>query len=181
MSSLTVARTEATGGGHSDRVPDRSAAHALYLISLAAKGILGLTQLGSGLLLMLAPSGWITDLVHSLAKIELVEDPGDPIALWVMHALPQSLLVPGGFYSIYLLIHGLLNLALVLALIARLGWAFPVSILVLFGFVAYQTVEFALGADPMMLVLSLIDLVVIALVLREWRQWRKAAAIPHAI
>ena len=71
---------------------------------------------------------------------------------------------------IYFAGHGVLNLGIAIALLLRLRWSYPVSILVLAGFVIYQITRFFLTGDPMMVALSLFDLIIIALVWREYRQ-----------
>jgi len=62
-----------------------------------------------------------------------------------------------------------LNLGLVLALLAGLRWAYPVSLLALGGFIAYQLNKFAHTGDMMMIILSVIDIFVIWLIWREWK------------
>ncbi len=169
MSSPTVGATEA---------PDRSLAHKAYGLSLLTKALIGGLQLSAGLALALVPSGRAIGFVEALARYELVEDPADPAALWVLHALTNLPVGSEGFYIVYLLLHGALNLGLCAALVARLGWSFPVAIVVLFGFIGYQVAEYFGGRGAMMLVLSLIDIVVIALVLREWRHFRWHNPLP---
>jgi uncharacterized membrane protein len=148
--------------------------HRSYFVSLAAKGLLGAAQLTAGLALMLTPAGALTRLAHWLVVTELAEDPTDRLALLVQQALASTSLASGGFYSVYLIIHGLLNLGFVVALLARLHWAYPGSIMALFAFVGYQLYKFSFTADPMMLILSAIDVVVIALIWHEYRQIRPA-------
>ena len=67
------------------------------------------------------------------------------------------------------MIHGVLNLGLVLALLAGFKWAYPLSIAALVGFVLYQGYKISLGAGAIMIILSVIDIVVIWLIWREWR------------
>lgn len=143
--------------------------HRTYGLSLAFKGLLGLSQLASGLALVLTPAGTLAGLADVLTRAELAEDPGDPLALWVANALAATPLGEGSFYAVYLCIHGVLNLGLVLALLARFHWAFPASILALIGFVAYQGYKYTIGGGAMMIILSVFDIFVIWLIWREYR------------
>jgi len=51
-------------------------------------------------------------------------------------------------------------------------WAYHFAMTVLWGFVAFQLVEFAIQRDPLLLPLTIIDLLVIILVWLERRQTR---------
>ena len=147
--------------------------HRAYLISLAFKCVIGAAQLVAGFGLALVPTDTIRAYVSALARLELVQDPDDRAALWVQHAMAFLPVGEVHFYTVYLLIHGVLNVGLVAALLARLRWAYPVSILVLIGFVAYQVHEIYLGKGWMLWLLTAIDLFVIWLIRREWRTARR--------
>ena len=164
-----AARTEA--GGVRDTNPPTGAVllHRTYGLSLFLKGLLGLSQLASGLALVLTPAGALSGLADVLIRAELAEDPSDPLALWAANALAATPLGEGAFYAVYLCIHGVLNLGLVLALLARFHWAFPASIMALIGFVAYQGYKYSVGGGAMMIVLSVFDIFVIWLIWREYR------------
>ena len=140
-----------------------------YRISLSAKGLLGALQLIGGTGLWLSPGGSIRRLVDWMTRNELAQDPADPMAQrvidWAQQLSPQT----ENFYAIYLLGHGLLNLGVVLALLLRLRGAYHLSLAILIGFVLYQLSQFAQNRDPVLLVLTLIDLLVIWLVVMERR------------
>jgi uncharacterized membrane protein len=60
----------------------------------------------------------------------------------------------------------------VTTLFFRVQWAYHFAMTVLWGFVAFQLVEFAIQRDPLLLPLTIIDLLVIILVWLERRQTR---------
>lgn len=150
--------------------------HRSYEISLLLKGLLGLTQMASALILYLAPAGGITGFVTWLTSQELSEDPGDLVVLWLLQAAQGLSISTVNFYVLYLLAHGALNLGVVLLLWARLIWAYPLSIFVLLVFVAYQFYEYSVTGSPTMIVLSLFDLLIALLVWREYRAVLRARA-----
>ena len=164
-----AARTEADGVRDTNAPTSAVLLHRTYGFGLAFKGLLGLSQLAAGLALVLTPSGALAGMADALIRAELAEDPGDPLAQWAMHAMAATPLGEGSFYAVYLCIHGMLNLGLVLALVARLHWAFPASILALIGFVAYQGYKYSVSGGAMMIILSVIDIFVIWLIWREYR------------
>ena len=137
--------------------------------------MLGLSQLLGGIGLALTPAGGLARLADWLVRNELAEDRADPVALWMQHAGQTLSASEGAFFAVYLCLHGVLNLGLVLALLARLRWAYPVSIAVLIGFVAYQMYNFSQDGSVTMILLSVIDIVVIWLI---WREYRAVRAHP---
>lgn len=149
--------------------------HFSFLISMVGKGLLGLGQMLGGLALAVTPDGTLNSLVLRLAKLELIEDPNDMMAQWLNTAAAATHVANETFYTIYLLIHGGLNLGLVLALLAGLKWAYPVSIWALVAFIVYQMNKYAHTGDVVMIILSVIDIVVIWLIWREWKAHQRTA------
>ena len=141
-----------------------------YRISLTAKGLLGLTQLLGGLALLFSPNGAAQKAVVWMARYELAEDPDDPLARAVADWAGKLTQATENFYTIYLLGHGALNLGVVLALLLRVRGAYHASLAVLIAFVGYQLVLFTRSPDPMILVLTAIDIAIIALVITERHQ-----------
>jgi uncharacterized membrane protein len=75
-----------------------------------------------------------------------------------------------------------IKLAMVAALLRGLLWAYPVSIVVLLGFVFYQLYRFEFTHSWGLMALSLFDLLVIALIVREYLSKRRSrtAASPKS-
>jgi len=144
-----------------------------YRISLAFKALLGAVQLAGGAALMAAPQGAAAGFVAWLARNELASDPDDPLARAAMSWISKLTAASEHFYAIYLVGHGCLNLGVAAALLFNVRGAYHVSLAVLAGFVIYQLGLFVQRPDPMLLVLSAIDLAVIVLVELERRQARR--------
>ena len=140
-----------------------------YRLSLTAKGLLGLTQILGGLGLLLGPTGAAQKAVNWMVRYEIAEDPDDPLARAVTDWAGKLTQTTEHFYTLYLLGHGALNLGVVLALLLRLRGAYHISLAVLIAFVAYQVMLFASAPDPMILVLTALDIAVISLVIAERR------------
>ena len=150
--------------------------HNSYLASVLFKLGLGLAQIAAAIGLATTSRNQLIDLVALLTASETSQDPTDPLALWLMRAAEALSLQTHAFYVIYFAGHGLLNIVIAVALLARLRWSYPVSMLVLGGFVIYQIDRYFLTGSPMMIVLSLFDLLIIALVWREYRQIKRQDA-----
>jgi uncharacterized membrane protein len=146
--------------------------HWLFEASLAIKGLLCAAEALAGLGLLLTPNPLIARLVFWLTHFEIAEDPTDRLASWSIRAVEQFPVGTQHFYAIYLLAHGGLKLTMVYLLWRRVLWAYPAAMVVLAGFVAYQTYEFFHAGSPFLLLLALFDLVMILLVWKEWQALR---------
>ncbi|AOS64678.1 DUF2127 domain-containing protein [Actinoalloteichus hymeniacidonis] len=80
------------------------------------------------------------------------------------------------FVVVLLIVHGVPKIILVVALLRRWLPAYPISVLVLGAFVVYQVVRAAHTGSVALIVLTVIDLVVIALIVREYRYLRARRA-----
>lgn len=143
--------------------------HGSYLFSLGMQALIGSSQLLAAIVLEIANrTGELKEVAHWTQHILASQTP-DPMAASLLRAVHDFSAHPHTFWSIYLFGHGLLNLFVVLALLAKKPWAHPVSIVVLAGFIVYQMDQYVLSHAPVLILLSLFDLAVIALVWREWR------------
>ncbi|WP_309667827.1 DUF2127 domain-containing protein [Tabrizicola sp.] len=149
--------------------------HWLFEASLAIKGVLTGAEALAGLGLLLTPNPLIARFVFWLTHFEIAEDPTDTMASWTIRAVEQFPIGTQHFYALYLLAHGGLKLTMVFLLWRKVIWAYPASMAVLAGFVAYQTYESFHAGSPFLLLLALFDLVMIGLVWQEWRALRGKA------
>ena len=150
------------------------ALHWLFEMSLVIKGGLCSAEAVAGIGLLLVPNQLVARLVDVLTRYEIAEDPTDTLATWTRQAVAAFSVDAQHFYGLYLLAHGGLKLAMVVMLWARILWAYPLAMVVLAGFVVYQLTEFVRTGAPFLLVLSGFDLVMIALVIKEYRVLRAA-------
>lgn len=147
----------------------------LFAAVLLLKVLLGAVQIASGALLGLTPPETLAGLVHALTRLELAEDPTDPLAKALLALVPAAT-TERHFYVIYLLLHGALNAGVALALARGHRIAYTVSIAVLAAFVLYQLWKYAMAPAPLLLVLTAIDVLVIVLSLLEMRQGGQSRA-----
>jgi uncharacterized membrane protein len=143
--------------------------HGLFEVSLLAKGLFSAGEALSGLALLLTHKAEIVALVNRLTWHELLQDPKDPLANYLLGLAQHLSLATQHFYALYLLSHGVLKLGVVVLLARGVRWAYPLAIVLLSGFCAYQIYLWTLEHAPMMLALTALDLLVIALTWREWR------------
>lgn len=109
----------------------------------------------------------------------LSDDPRSFIGRWILEWSKGEDLseASASFVATYLLLHGIAKLVLVGALLRGRLWAYPLSIAVLVGFIAYQVYDIPTeGAGFGMVALTLFDIVLTWLAWREW-QHHKASGL----
>jgi uncharacterized membrane protein len=120
----------------------------------------------------LVSSDEILRIANLLTQSELLEDPDDLIANAVLGAANSLSVGSKGTAAIFLLSHGLIKLALVLAVLADFSWGYPAFIAALAALIAYQSYQlshiFSLG----LFVLTVFDVVVLFLTVHEYRVQR---------
>ena len=124
--------------------------------------------LGGVALLMVTPA-FVLQSVQFLTQDEIVEDPHDLVANTLLRLAERLSLARQHFMALYLLIHGVVKIALVWALLKRVLVAYPVAVLVFAAFIAYQLYRYTLTGGLALLALTALDVVVIALVYMEYR------------
>jgi len=149
--------------------------HDLFEASLVLKAILAAAEAAAGFSLFVLPNGHVSALADWLARYEIAHHRHE----WPVQALERGLagfsIETQHFYAWYLAAHGLLKLVMVGLLARKVSWAYPGSMVVLAGFIAYQAHQWMLTGSMPLLVLTAFDALVFALVWREYRGIRAAA------
>jgi uncharacterized membrane protein len=147
--------------------------HRLFELGVLAKGVDGAFELFGGLLLLLLSPAAIRGTIFLLVQGELKEDPTDLVAnLLVRNAgtVIQSR-VPA---STFLIVHGLVKLALVGGLATNKLWSYPAAIVVFTGFTIYQVYQFSHQYSLFLEIVTVLDIVIVLLVVAEYRHVRLA-------
>ena len=150
--------------------------HEAFQVSVLLKGAHALLELASGLAVSLFSPTSVLHAVGRLTSTELLEDPHDVVANWLLGWAATFSMGEQTFYAVYLLSHGAVKLVLVLALLHRQRWAYPASMTVLGAFMAYQLYRFAHTHGVGLLLLTAFDAAVVWLVWLEYRAVRSGAA-----
>lgn len=147
--------------------------HLLFETSLLLKGLFALTEFGLGVGLYFVASDTIVAAVQTLTAHEISEDPTDPVARFLLAQAAGFSESSRHFYAFYLASHGALKITMIALLMRDVLWAYPVSIVVLMGFIAYQAYLMSAGLTPGLVLLTLLDIAVIALAVHEYAGLRR--------
>lgn len=146
--------------------------HKLFTLSLILKGLNGAAELVLGLCAVFISQATLITLVAAVTRRELLQDPGDAFATYLVIAAQQYSVHAQVFVAVYLLLHGIVKIFLVISLLQRHLWAYPTAVVVFGLFMVYQLCEYARQPNLSLLVLSALDGVVIVLTLFEYRVLR---------
>lgn len=151
--------------------------HISFEIALILKAINGLIEIIGGVLLIFVNSNYLNRIISYLAQGELTEDPKDFIANTIIQLSRDFSDSTLRFGIVYLISHGLIKLLLVVLLWKRKIWAYPLTIIFLTVFIAYQAYRYTTNASVMMILLSVLDVVVIILTFIEYQKQRQLVHI----
>jgi uncharacterized membrane protein len=140
-------------------------AHQLFLISVTLKGLHALLEVVGGVALYLFSTDTIVRWLYSRS-----DESNDLLARFARTFTGAE----HHFYAFYLVSHGVVNLAIVIALLSRKLWAYPATFAVLALFIAYQLYRYTFTHDIGLIAITLLDLVVMALAWNEYRLMKRS-------
>jgi uncharacterized membrane protein len=147
--------------------------HELFEVSVLLKGAHAIIECIGGIVLAITSTAAITGWVDWLTQDELHEDRADFVATHLLGWAQHFSVATQHFYAFYLLSHGVVKLGLVAGLLKRKLVAYPVSLVVMTMFIAYQLYRFTHTHGAGLLVLTLFDLVVMVLIWHEYQLLRR--------
>ncbi len=140
----------------------------LFRVSVILKGLDALVEIAGGIALWSITPEFVVRLVRLLTRDEISEDPRDLVANFLRREASHLSLAGEHFMALYLLAHGVIKAAVVIALLRNKLWAFPAAIVVFAGFIAYQLYRFTFTGSFGLVALSVFDVFVIWLVWLEY-------------
>ena len=150
--------------------------HLVFEVSLWLKGVFALLEIVAGIATYFVPQQLLLSLVQWVTKDEFAEDPHDLVANYLLHSVQNLSIGAQDFAAIYLLAHGVIKLWLIIGLLRKRLWYYPVAIIVFGLFIVYQLYRFTFTHSVWLILITALDVVVIALTWHEWRYLRRVFA-----
>jgi uncharacterized membrane protein len=144
----------------------------LFHACLLFKALLSVLEILGGVLGFVLSQHEIVNLVTELTQEKLSRDPDDRIAEYLMQAAANLSLSSQRFAALYLLSHGIVKTVLIVGLLRERLAYYPVSIVAFGLFVAYQLFRYHTTHSIWLLILTVIDIAVIAMTVQEYRYLR---------
>ncbi|MBT2504159.1 DUF2127 domain-containing protein [Curtobacterium sp. ISL-83] len=149
----------------------------VFVIGVTLKGLDGLAELLFGIPLLFLRPAQINALAQSATSEELREDPHDLISNLLLHGAAHLSGSAALLGAIYLIFHGAVKLAIIVALLRGTRRVYPWAIAALGAFLVLQVVQFSIHPSVGVALLSVMDAVIIVL---TWREWREGRTLPDA-
>jgi len=151
--------------------------HDIFLIGIIINFVEGIIELAGGIIVALTKSGFIAHLVQRIFQHELISDPKDIVANYLVNAsqhIPPSIVI---FIAAYFIIHGLIKIGLFLGLWYKKAWAYPMAYIILSLLVAYQLIRFFKAQSIILLFTTIVDIVVIILLRSEHKRDKRSRRV----
>jgi len=103
----------------------------------------------------------------------LIEDPNDLFAQYLLKLAENFSVSAQTFASVYLLSHGVLKLFIVVTLLQKKTWAYPVALVILGLLMLYQVYLLIFDYKIEYLFLAIFDTIVLILVWIEYRSQKR--------
>jgi len=160
------------------KVLDEKRIHLIFQVSLFLKGAFAILEIIGGILAYVVPQQFILNIVAVLTQGELAEDPRDLVANYLLYAAQHLSMTTRHFAAVYLLGHGAIKLWLILGLLREKLWYYPTAMIIFGLFIAYQLYRFSFTHSVLLLLITVLDVVIIALTWHEYRYMRRQL-LPH--
>jgi uncharacterized membrane protein len=145
----------------------------VFLLGVLFKGIDGLVEFVGGIVLLFVTPATLLGAATALTAKELSEDPHDLLANLLVHGATHLGSSGIAFIAAYLLLHGAVKLAIVVALLIGSRRVYPWAMAALGAFLIFQIYELVTAPSLGVAVLTVFDAVIIWLTWREWRRGRE--------
>ncbi|MDE1925063.1 MAG: DUF2127 domain-containing protein [Patescibacteria group bacterium] len=149
--------------------------HLVFDISLWLKGVFALSEIVAGVAAYFVSQQFLLGVVQWVTADEFAEDPHDAIANFLLHSVQNLSIGAQNFAAIYLLGHGIIKLWLIVGLLRKKLWYYPVAMVVFGLFIAYQLYRYTFTHSPLLLFITVLDLIVIGLTWHEYRYLRRTS------
>ncbi|NMH99534.1 DUF2127 domain-containing protein [Pseudonocardia acidicola] len=148
----------------------------LFKIALLIKGIDGAAELVGAVALLLISGATVQRLINAVISRDLLGPPDGSLTRHFVAGTAEFASGHRTFAVLYLGLHGLIKLALVWALLRKVMPAYPVAVVVLGVFVAYEIYRATQTHSVLLPFLAAIDIAIIVLIIREYRLLRRERA-----
>lgn len=144
--------------------------HKSFKIGLLLKGIDSILEIIGGILLIFMNKYRMNRIIVLLTQHELLEDPKDVIANYMIRLGSRFSISSQHFGVLYLMSHGLIKLVLVILLWQKKIWAYFLTIISLILFVFYQVYRYTITHSAWLMALTVFDIIMIILTIIEYKR-----------
>ncbi len=146
------------------------------LINIGFFGGLGLKALNAvveiigGFFMTFISHYWVNRFILMIALPELSEDPDDPLMNYLITFGQNFSSSSQHLVGAYMLLHGITKLVIIVLLLERKLWAFPVGVAVFGLFIIFELFSYIHGHSLIMLFIVIFDVIILAMIILEYQR-----------
>jgi uncharacterized membrane protein len=148
----------------------KDAVDIAFRFGISLKAIYAVGELLTGIAMSFLDTVRMGRLVHWVTRRELAVDPDDRLMNYLLTLGHSYTLDMQKFVMVYLLLHGLLKTTVLVLLVKKVRWGYPLAAAVFSFFVVYQILSFLRGHSPFMIYQSVLDVALVVLILVEYQR-----------
>jgi uncharacterized membrane protein len=155
-------------------IQEKKTIDELFRWSLGIKAVAGLFEIGSGVATLFLTTNRLLRMMRLVVGGTLANDPDNFIANYILNV--ASRYTPGQtnlFLFAYIAGHGIVNLFLVVCLLKKKTWAYPLSIVIFSLFVIFSAWQVYFSHSALLALFTMFDCIVIVLIAAEMSRVRR--------
>jgi uncharacterized membrane protein len=139
--------------------------------SILLKGLISLLEIVVGIFILVSPITFLTSLGNRIESSGLLPNANGSLFITSQITSAVAGVVSAGtvFIGLYLLSRGGIKFLLIIAMLKKVLWAFPLSLVVLGAFMTYQIYELFKTHSLALVLITLFDCVVMFFIWKEWK------------
>lgn len=153
--------------------------HQLFEIGIVIKGVNGIWEMTVGTLFLFLSKTTMDSWLGHATRRELLEDPSDVLINFFVHAFQNVSLGAQHFVGTYLLLHGILNIFLVVQLHRGKHWAYIATIGIMTIFFVYQVYRINVHHSLFLTIITIFDVFFMYLIWHEYKRHRTRKVKHH--
>ena len=142
----------------------------LFDVALILKGLNATLEIFFGILLTIIKPEQIIKLISLTTSQEIVEDPKDLFANFLIKASHGYSISANTFWIFYLLSHGIIKIILVAFLFKRKYKIYPIAIAVFILFLLYEVYKLIVDRTISVGILIVVDTIIVYLTILEYKK-----------
>jgi uncharacterized membrane protein len=153
---------------------EKKAIDKLFFLSMFIKAGSGIVEVCTGIASLFLTTNEVLYVTKLLVQGKLAADPDNYLANHILDlGFSFTPGVTNWFLFLYLVGHGVINMFLVISLLKKKMWAYPLSLVIFGSFVAYEAWQVYFSHSPFLAAFTIFDLAVIWLIWKEYRYMRR--------
>ena len=142
--------------------------HKIFKTITILKGIYGLFEILFGFMFLILSEEFISLSIASIIQWKFLGNTDSPIIHYISQFGVEYSLSIKLFLSLYFISHGIINLTLAYGILKKPHIAYPLSLVVLIGFLIYQVYSYFVSYSYWMLLFIIFEVIFIGLLIYEY-------------